>query len=198
MNKVAIVKIAGFLVVPILVMLVVIYFLYPLLNSEKYDLIVKTKGTMVDSATMDSLARLDSLAHADSMDIYRQLNIDDKIAESEERWAGKVDSLTRMIYLLNSRLEGLETPKETSQTQNSSSQEGANAGQTSSADEEDFKDRVKSLLALDEKEMAPILSKMSKDQLVLLYKEAGNTQREKILRALSSDRAAQLITEIML
>ena len=198
MNKVAIVKIAGFLVVPILVMLVVIYFLYPLLNSEKYDLIVKTKGTMVDSATMDSLARLDSLAHADSMDIYRQLNIDDKIAESEERWAGKVDSLTRMIYLLNSRLEGLETPKETSQTQNSSSQEGANTGQTSSADEEDFKDRVKSLLALDEKEMAPILSKMSKDQLVLLYKEAGNTQREKILRALSSDRAAQLITEIML
>lgn len=198
MNKVAIVKIAGFLVVPILVMLVVIYFLYPLLNSEKYDLIVKTKGTMVDSAAMDSLARLDSLAHADSMDIYRQLNIDDKIAESEERWAEKVDSLTRMIYLLNSRLEGLEPPKETSQTQNSSSQEGANAGQTSSADEEDFKDRVKSLLALDEKEMAPILSKMSKDQLVLLYKEAGNTQREKILRALSSDRAAQLITEIML
>lgn len=198
MNKVAIVKIAGFLVVPILVMLVVIYFLYPLLNSEKYDLIVKTKGTMVDSATIDSLARLDSLAHADSMDIYRQLNIDDKIAESEERWAGKVDSLTRMIYLLNSRLEGLEIPKETSQTQVSATQEGSNAGQTSSADEEDFKDRVKSLLALDEKEMAPILSKMSKDQLVLLYKEAGNTQREKILRALSSDRAAQLITEIML
>ena len=46
--------------------------------------------------------------------------------------------------------------------------------------------------------MAPILEKMTKEQLVQLYREAGNTQREKILRALNSDRAAQLITEIML
>ena len=46
--------------------------------------------------------------------------------------------------------------------------------------------------------MAPILDKMTSQQLVRLYKEAGNTQREKILRALKSDQAARLITEVML
>jgi Mg/Co/Ni transporter MgtE len=46
--------------------------------------------------------------------------------------------------------------------------------------------------------MAPILEKMTSQQLVQLYREAGNTQREKMLKALSSDRAARLITEVML
>ena len=193
MNKVAIVKIAGFLVVPILVMLVVIYFLYPLLNSDKYDMIVRTNGSMVDSAMIDSLAQLDSLAHADSLDIYKQLNIDNKIAESEERWINKVDSLTRMIYVLNSRLEGLESAKQSEVAP----QQASNSSSTAMSDEA-FKERVKSLLNLEEGDMAPILEKMTKEQLVQLYREAGNTQREKILRALNSDRAAQLITEIML
>jgi Mg/Co/Ni transporter MgtE len=63
---------------------------------------------------------------------------------------------------------------------------------------EAFKDRVKSLLNLEEDELAPILEKMTSNQLVRLYTEAGNTQREKILRALNSERAARLITEVML
>ena len=194
MNKVAIVKIAGFLVVPILLMLVVIYFLYPLLNSTKYDLIVRTNGTMVDSAMIDSLAQLDSLAHADSLDIYRQLNIDDRIAETEERWINKVDSLTQMVYVLNSRLEGLENGSQP----NSESGAAQNEQASAAVDDEAFKDRIKSLLNLEENQMAPILEKMTQQQLVQLYREAGNTQREKILRALNSDRAARLITEIML
>ena len=195
MNKVAIVKIAGFLVVPILVMLVVIYFLYPLLNSDKYEMIVRTNGSMVDSAMIDSLARLDSLAMADSLAELRGVNldVDKKLEMTEQRWINKVDSLSRMIYVLNSRLEGLESAKQSEVAP----QQANNSSPTAMSDEA-FKERVKSLLNLEEDDMAPILEKMTKEQLVQLYREAGNTQREKILRALNSDRAAQLITEIML
>lgn len=195
MNKGAIVKIAGFLVVPIILMLVVVYLLYPMLNEDKYDLIVRTNGTMFDSVMVDSLARVDSLMRADSIAVADSIAIVE--AEQLERaqnmnFATKIDSLERLVYVLSNRLEGLAERKEPEarpQQQVASAEE---------LEEEAFKDRVKSLLNLEEDEIAPILDRMTSEQLVRLYREAGNTQREKILRALNSDRAARLITEVML
>jgi len=188
MKKGAIVKIAGFLVVPIILMLVVVYLLYPMINKDRYDLIVRTNGTMVDSLLLDSLARMDSLARVDSL-LAAELEQDELMNQGETEYLNKVDSLERLVYVLSSRIEGLENAAA-----------NPNRGQPTEADlaEEEFKDRVKSLLNLEEDEMAPILDKMTSEQLVRLYREAGNTQREKILRALNSDRAARLITEIML
>ncbi len=195
MNKGAIVKIAGFLVVPIIVMLIVVYFLYPMLNKDRYDLIVRTNGTMFDSVLVDSLARVDSLMRADSIAVADSLAlVEAELLERAQKmdFATKIDSLERLVYVLSARLEGLETLDAPV-----SNQEQATMT-TDQLEEEAFKDRVKSLLNLEENEMAPILDKMTSDQLVRLYKEAGNTQREKILRALNSDRAARLITEVML
>lgn len=183
MNKTAIIKIVGFLVVPIIVMLVVIYLLYPLLNKERYDLIVETGGMMSDSTMVDSLIVADSLAQADSL--MAAVEIEQPAAVDDTEWVSTVDSLERVIYVLSSRLEGLEKKEEVNTVQ-------------AKLQDEAFKDRVKSLLNLEEDELAPILDKMTNKQLVQLYSEAGNTQREKILRSLNSDRAARLITEIML
>lgn len=197
MNKGAIVKIAGFLVVPIILMLVVVYLLYPMLNKDKYDLIVRTNGTMYDSLMVDSLARVDSLIRADSIAVADSLALieADQLERAQKMdIATKIDSLERLVYVLSARLEGL-AEREIPQQQNNSQQQIAS---TAELEEEAFKDRVKSLLNLEENEMAPILEKMTSQQLVRLYREAGNTQREKILRALNSDRAARLITEVML
>ena len=197
MNKGAIVKIAGFLVVPIILMLVVVYLLYPMLNKDKYDLIVRTNGTMYDSLMVDSLARVDSLMRADSIAVADSLALieADQLERAQKMdIATKIDSLERLVYVLSVRLEGL-AEREIPQQQNNSQQQIAS---TAELEEEAFKDRVKSLLNLEENEMAPILEKMTSQQLVRLYREAGNTQREKILRALNSDRAARLITEVML
>lgn len=199
MNKGAIVKIAGFLVVPIILMLVVVYLLYPMLNKDRYDLIVRTNGTMVDSALIDSLARIDSLAKADSLEtLERFRNGELVVTIKDTEWATKVDSLERLIYVLSSRLEGLEAAASAPVQEPEPIAAQAETASLDELDEEAFKDRVKSLLNLEENELAPILDKMSSDQLVRLYREAGNTQREKILRVLNSDRAARLITEIML
>ncbi len=197
MNKGAIVKIAGFLVVPIILMLVVVYLLYPMINKDKYDLIVRTNGTMYDSVMVDSLARVDSLMRADSIAVADSIAIVEAAQlERAQKMniASKIDSLERLVYVLSARLEGL-AEREVPQQQSNPQQQVAS---TEELEEEAFKDRVKSLLNLEENEMAPILEKMTSQQLVRLYREAGNTQREKILRALNSDRAARLITEVML
>jgi hypothetical protein len=202
MSKGAIVKIAGFLVVPILIMLVVVYLLYPMINSDRYDLIVRTNGTMVDSLALDSLARIDSIATADSLAQLEKLTSAQYAMDLDKKWSTKVDSLERMVYLLSARLEGIQNASDLRNQNNEPEATGNEPAKEPSTDEllsdEAFKDRVKSLLNLEEDELAPILEKMTSNQLVRLYSEAGNTQREKILRALKSDRAARLITEVML
>lgn len=202
MSKGAIVKIAGFLVVPILIMLVVVYLLYPMINSDRYDLIVRTNGTMVDSLALDSLARIDSIATADSLAQLEKLTSAQYAMDLDKKWSTKVDSLERMVYLLSARLEGIQSASDLRNQNNEPEASGDEPAKEPSTDEllsdEAFKDRVKSLLNLEEDELAPILEKMTSNQLVRLYSEAGNTQREKILRALKSDRAARLITEVML
>lgn len=202
MSKGAIVKIAGFLVVPILIMLVVVYLLYPMINSDRYDLIVRTNGTMVDSLALDSLARIDSITTADSLAQLEKFTSAQYAMDLDKKWSTKVDSLERMVYLLSARLEGIQSASDLRNQNNEPEATGNEPAKEPSTDEllsdEAFKDRVKSLLNLEEDELAPILEKMTSNQLVRLYSEAGNTQREKILRALKSDRAARLITEVML
>ncbi|MBO6793864.1 MAG: hypothetical protein JJ895_08140 [Balneolaceae bacterium] len=202
MSKGAIVKIAGFLVVPILIMLVAVYLLYPMINSERYDLIVRTNGTLVDSLALDSLARVDSIATADSLSRLEKLTSAEYAFSLDRKWSSKVDSLERMVYLLSARLEGMQNASEVNEQNSQEAPAQSAPVKEPTIDEllsdEAFKDRVKSLLNLEEDELSPILEKMTSKQLVRLYSEAGNTQREKILRALNSDRAAKLITEVML
>lgn len=148
MNKGAIVKIAGFLVVPIILMLVVVYLLYPMLNKDKYDLIVRTNGTMYDSLMVDSLARVDSLMRADSIAVADSLALieADQLERAQKMdIATKIDSLERLVYVLSARLEGL-AEREIPQQQNNSQQQIAS---TAELEEEAFKDRVKSLLNLE-------------------------------------------------
>lgn len=65
-------------------------------------------------------------------------------------------------------------------------------------EQEEFFDRVKSFLNLDEEELAPIVSKLDNEELVRLYRGGGTIQREKLLRSLKPDRAAEIMKEIML
>lgn len=195
MNKGNIIKIAGFLVIPIIIMLIVVYMLYPIINKDRYDLIVRTNGTLYDSVLVDSLARIDSLMKADSVALADSLALiaSEQLERAQKmNFANKIDSLERMVYMLSMRLEELSLSKEMELTAKKL------ANNSNKNEQEVFKDRVKSLLNLEEDEMAPILEKMTSQQLVQLYREAGNTQREKMLKALSSDRAARLITEVML
>jgi len=64
-------------------------------------------------------------------------------------------------------------------------------------DDSEFRDNVKSLLNLDEEELAPIVRQMSTSQLLRLYRSGSNMQREKLLRSLTPSQAASLMREVM-
>ncbi len=57
--------------------------------------------------------------------------------------------------------------------------------------------KVKAIFALDEDEMQPIVNLLNESQLMEIYQQATNRQREQILRSLSPPKAAALIKRVM-
>ena len=136
----------------------------------------------IDTMTVvaDSMETMDSLVVAvDTVDY----NSPEFLKEENKNLHAFIDSLIIQIQTLKKEKAEIEEeePEEV-------------AGLTS----EEFAQRIKSLLNLEEDDLAPILDKMTSEQLVRLYTGGGTIQREKILRSLSSDKAAKLMTEIML
>lgn len=72
------------------------------------------------------------------------------------------------------------------------------SGDTNEIDKNKLRENIKSLMNLDEEELAPIVKEMTNAELKLLYSVSGNIQREKLLRSLPPNRAAKLIQEIMI
>jgi len=212
MNKVTILKITGILLVPFLIMLGGVFFLYPHLNEEKYDEIVETfeqqqeesfnegafsykpgenkqdtvsgafSDSVVTQASMDSLG-VDTAYIAGEIDSMGQsLNTVEMFEENEIRLHGVIDSLYVRIDQLEQLVDSLQNPVE----------------ENNELDPAEFTERVKSLLNLEEDELGPILKNMTKGQIVRLYNGGGTIQRQKILRSMEADKAAELMTEIML
>ncbi len=57
--------------------------------------------------------------------------------------------------------------------------------------------RVKAIFALDEDEMMPIVNLLQESQLLEIYQQASNRQREQLLRVLSPQKASSLIKKVM-
>jgi hypothetical protein len=57
--------------------------------------------------------------------------------------------------------------------------------------------RVKALFALDDEEMMPILNMLDASQLLEIYQQASNRQREQMLRVLAPPKASSLLKKVM-
>lgn len=199
MNKSVLLKIAGVIFIPLLVMIIAFYFLYPYMSEDKYQEVVeKTEAEFensyspfyeseltdqpLDSAFVDSV-NVDSLG-MDSTATPIKTGPIDPVQLENHRLSSMVDSLNMIIAHLEFEIDSLSSINFA-------------ALEEAKRDAEEFPERVKSLLNLEEEDLSPILENMSQKQLVRLYFGGGTIQREKILRALSSDKAAELMTEIM-
>ncbi|SMO81610.1 hypothetical protein [Gracilimonas mengyeensis] len=226
MDKLTLLKILGVLVGLFLVSLITVYFLYPKINEDKYEKVVsdfekqkqqeeyqsfyrppRPKLNQVEdssyagpcypgypqdefAAGYDSAsAGMDSLRMVNTRPEVRLIPVPGVMGAEEQRLTGLVDSLQQVIAGLETELSSKEEEFLAVQAELAEMEE--------EMDPAEFSDRVKSLLNLDEDELAPILEKMSQEQLVRLYFGGGTIQREKILRSLKSDKAAKLMTEIM-
>ncbi len=190
MNKALILKIAVFITVPLLVMIIAMFFLYPYLNEDKYQKVVQEHESKLAADFESNITGITEKPDSLSTEVDSLRGLDSVAVQNLQLALAEKDSLQSVVDSLMAELaKQHEIQKD----------EGAlKAGNTPSLSAEDFADRVKSLLNLEEAELGPILEKMTKEQLVRLYNGGGTIQREKILRALNSDKAAELITEIML
>lgn len=174
-------------------MLVAAYFAFPYLNEEKYQEIVEEYKI------------------AEPVSGYEEAGIlsddeEDLVVKGEiEKLQATIDSLKTLNEQLKQEFE--DSLKAIQEMQPENIEQATVEAETISdeiTDEntsvagEDFTERVKSLLNLDEESLSPILNKMTNEQLVRLYGGAGGIQREKLLRSLDPERAAKLMTEVML
>lgn len=193
MDKSVLIKLIGFLVVTFIIMVVASFFLFPYLSSDTYKEIVEDHekkqfaswdSTFVPDSLSQEVLSADSL-QSEALDSITTITKSElSILKIEKvKLQTRLDSLSSAHYQLKKELE--EKSKKIRDYE-------------SNLAPEEFSNRVKSLLNLEVEELAPILQKMTNTQLVKMYMNGGNTQREKILRALDADKAAQIISEVML
>jgi len=194
-------------VVPFLAMLVLFYFLYPQLNEEKYEQILsestedQTEEPVRDEFEYNEVAIDESSAENYTFEDYESLpnNLELLLAE-QKSLQSTIDSLKNEKEALVSELDELNSSVDSLRAVETAGNNVPESmlAEASAETGEEFSERVKSLLNLDEEQLAPIVKQLSDEQLIRLYDSAGNIQREKLLRSLSASRAAKLMEKIML
>ena len=191
-------KMAAWLVGFFLMLLVAAFFLYPFLNEERYQEMRAqfeeeylggfSDPVLLDIESEELESRISELE--EDREIYRR---------QRDSLEAERDSLVQETQRLQEELDRYIAEREELEERAGPllADEGGDGMQVALMEEE-FSERVKSLLNLDEEELSPIVNQLSTEQLLQLYQGAGSIQRESLLRSLSPERAAELMTEVML
>lgn len=190
MDRTDLIKLIGILAGSLLLLIVAAYFTYPYLNEEKHqEVVTMYRGTEFIDTDEGYIGR-------EFEQLHEQLEAS---KQQRDSLVSMIDSLKLVNEELNKEIVEYSEASEIIQiAEGDGVNERNTAGARGEFAEEDFSERVKSLLNLDEGELAPIVNKMSNGQLVRLYRGGGNIQREKLLRSLEPERAAEIMNEIML
>jgi len=176
------------------IFMVVFYFLYPKINADRYKEVINRQAEEEPMAFSKNVNLDDPDLNKEFEGMANQMQ---EYLEREDKLNRRIDSLRQVNDSLNVLMTAIQdsiNDRSLTVPQEEIVENGAGIA----GFDEDFSDRIKSLLNLDEEELAPIVDKMNRDQLVRLYQGGGSIQREKLLRALKPERAAELIQKIML
>jgi hypothetical protein len=160
-----------------IVLLILMYFLFPFLHPKKAEDVKKQKQTDIKMATFNpvnhNLQAVDSLRQRIGF-LHQKV---DSMTRSENRKQQVIDSLSQV---LKNRKEPVKKAAEDKQQHSAS-----------------VKDASKSLLSLEENSLGPIVNLLDEDQLINLYKHGSTRQREKLLRTLDPKKAAAILKRVM-
>jgi flagellar motility protein MotE (MotC chaperone) len=184
------------LLVPPLIMVPAMFFLYPYIESEKYENVVEQVASQWgDVETEDENSPLDRLRRdkqaenkslSETTEAYKR--IQQELQSLQRQFDLKEQELSQVKDSLNGMITGLEATVE--ELENKSSLNTVNNVGVGNV----FADRAKSLFNLEDEELAPILMQMNDDLLLELYDVASTMQRQKLLRCLTSEKAAKIVT----
>ena len=182
-------KIIGIIIGSFIGVFALMFFLYPYINQEHYEELMQSNDTAGDFLMADGM--MSEEEYEELQEELQQLRVENN--ELQE----SVDSLEQLNEDLGLEIHEWENMEDFMPVAGSPD-EPVQQGSSFYMDDEEFGERVKSLLNLDEEELRPIVSEMDDGQLVRLYQSGGTIQREKLLRSLSPQRAADLMSEVML
>ena len=185
-------KIVGIIIGSFVGVFALIFYAYPYINKEIFQ---EMKQDGVSENYLESAWIAGGEVTGEELENI--LNELEKLKSENSALESAVDSLMLLnedLRLEISEWENMEDFMPVAQSPTDVVQQGS----TMYMDDEEFGDRVKSLLNLDEDELAPIVNEMDDGQLIRLYRAGGTIQREKLLRSLSPRRAAKLMSEVML
>lgn len=161
-----------------LVLVTIMYFLYPHFNPEKQEALQDQSENMEETRfdpnkygpkAVDSLTQKVGILQ-DTIDSLKTLEAD---------YITQIDSLKSQLKQMDQKKLGSEDDEVTEvATKN-------------------LEDVSRSLLNLDEESLTPIVNLLEDKQLVGLYNSASNMQRAKLLRSLKPDKAATILKEVM-
>jgi hypothetical protein len=220
MDKKVILKFSGILIGLFLLTTVTVFFLYPHLNEEGYEEAVESVQTLQNSGPVQGAADQEQVdegsidENTDSSQVNERPQMQDAEIismreELQQNFSVRDTCINNNNELLLARIDSLEEVNRSYESELAALNEqlivarGAAAEQNTTTEDsqmsqEEFFDRTKSLLNLDREELAPIVAELSKQEIVRLYNGGGTIQREKLLRSLEPERAAEIMKEIML
>lgn len=186
------------LIVPPLVMIPAMFFLYPYLQSEKHESVVeqvRAEWGLEEEASTASVSPLDRMKSireeelqglAETTEAYKRIQVEleslqKKYINKDQKHISITDSLEEEIAKLNQVIKKMEDDSSLNTVTN------VGVGDL-------FAERAKSLFNLEDEELTPIINKMNDDLLLQLYDVGSTMQRQKLLRCLPSDRAAKIVT----
>jgi len=186
-------KILGYIFVPLLPMVIAIYFLFPYVNEEKHKEVAEKYSddfVIGDSTDVTMSTFRPTAARGDTIE---------DLGEDYASMEGKVSRFQKDIQELKMKVDSLTIVNDSLTQQLGQRDSLANDVLTADTEisEEEFSENIKSLLDLDIESLSPILNKMSDEQLVKIFKAGSGLQRKKLLQSLESDRAAKLMSEVL-
>lgn len=186
-----ILKILGVVIGSSLGMFLLMFLLFPYINKDKYFELLNTQPSHYENGQP---AFAGFLSPEEVREWKKEI---DRLQVAKNSLIQAIDSLTRANEELREEIQEWENMEDFFQLAENKEQSGGQE-ELVFLESEDFSERVKSLLNLDEEELAPIVRELDNHQLVRLYRHGGNIQREKLLRSLEPSRAASLMREVML
>ncbi len=188
-------KIPGIIIGSFIGVFALVFFLYPYINEDHFNELIGASEAGDSAAITESYLSGSSVVSEEELELMQQEIVSLQAANNE--LLDTIDSLEQVnedLQLEIREWENMEDFMPVAETPNEPVQRGATAYMS----DEEFSERVKSLLNLDEDELSPIVREMDDGQLIRLYYSGGNIQREKLLRSLEPARAARVMNEVML
>jgi len=165
-----------------IVVLVALYFLYPVIEPEKAEMIkAESEKQQVDPFDPEqySIRAVEELSNK----VKQLRGTVDSLKQKESNYMAAIDSLKKINLKKNNGPSG--------------SDESAPDEEKPEEQMQAKKDAAKSLLNLDEEDLIPIVNLLTEKQLIDLYSFASAMQKEKLLRSLEPQKAAKILNKVM-